>query len=116
MGLSSKNGTVKYLLCVVDIFTKYAWVKHLADKITKTVLDHFIGLVNESKCKPNKLWVDQGREFYNNLMQKWLDNVILMYSTHNESKSVVAERFIRALKVKIYKNRELMLVNLILVI
>ena len=61
-------------------------------------------IVNQSNRKPNKLWVDQGREFYNKLMQEWLDNNdILMYSTHNEGKSVIAERFIKTLKSKIYK-------------
>ena len=61
-------------------------------------------IVNESNRKPNKLWVDQGREFYNKLMQEWLDNNdILMYSTHNEGKSVIGERFIKTLKSKIYK-------------
>ena len=45
--------------------------------------------------KPNKIWVDQGGEFYNNVFEKWLsDNDIIMYSTYNEGKSVVAERFI----------------------
>ena len=54
-----------------------------------------------SNRKPNKIWVDKGSEFYNN---SWLqDNNIVMYSTHNEGKSVVAERFIRTLKSKIYK-------------
>ena len=52
----------------------------------------------------NTIWVDQGREFYNKLAQEWLDiNDILIYSTHNESKSVIAERFIKTLKSKIYK-------------
>ena len=102
--LSSKNKNVKYLLCVIDVFTKYAWVKPLKDKKGKTVLNAFIEIVNESNRKPNKLWVDQGREFYNKLMQEWLDNNdILMYSTHNEGKSVISERFIKALKAKIYK-------------
>ena len=55
--------------------------------------------------KPNKIWVDQGVEFYNNVFKKWLsDNDIIMYSTYNEGKSVVAERFIRTLKNKIYKH------------
>ena len=55
--------------------------------------------VYESNRKLNKLWVDQGREFYDKLMQEWLDkNDILMYSTHNEGKSVMAERFIKTLK------------------
>ena len=67
--------------------------------------------------KPNKLWVDQGREFDNKLMQKWLnDSDILMYSMYDGGKSVVAKRFIKTLKGKIYKKRQLMIVNLILVI
>ena len=55
----------------------------------------FIEIVNESNRKLNKLWVDQGREFYNKLMQERLDNNILMYSTHNEEKLVIAETFIK---------------------
>ena len=48
-----------------------------------------------SNRKPNKTWVDKGREFYNNSFKKWLqDNDIVNYSTHNEGKSVVAQRFI----------------------
>ena len=73
--LSSKNKNVKNLLCVIDVFIKYAWAETLKEKKSKTVL---IAL-------PNKLWVDQRREFYNKLMQEWLDsNEILIYSTHNE--------------------------------
>ena len=54
--------------------------------------------------KPNKIWVDKGSEFYNSSFKKWLkDNDIEMCSTHNEGKSVVAERFIRTLKTKIHK-------------
>ena len=56
-------------------------------------------MVNESNPKLKKLWVDQGREFCNKLMQKWFDNNnILMYSTLNEGKSVIAERLIKTLK------------------
>ena len=72
--LSSKNRNVKYFLCVIDLFTKYAWITPLKEKKGKTVLNAFIEIVNESNRKPNKLWVDQGREFYNKLMQEWLDN------------------------------------------
>ena len=65
----------------------------------------FIEIVNESNHKPNKLWVDQGREFYNKLMRKWLDyNNILMCFTYNEGDSVIVERFIKTLKSKIYNN------------
>ena len=74
-------------------------------------------IVNESNCKPKKLWVDQGREPYNKLMPEWVDNNdILMYSTHDEGKSVISERFIKVLKAQIYKKWQLIIANLILVI
>ena len=67
-------------------------------KQVKTFLNGFIKIVNEGKHKSNKLWIDQRRQFYNNLVQKWLDDYeVLMYSTYNEGKSVNAERFIRTL-------------------
>ena len=63
--LSSTNKTVKYLLYAIDALTEYAWVKPLKDKKGKTVLNAFIEIVKESYCKPNKLLVDPGREFFN---------------------------------------------------
>ena len=69
--LPSKNKNVEYLFCVIDVFTKYKWVKTLKDKTSKTVLIAFIKIINESNRKPNKLWVDQERKFYNKLMQEW---------------------------------------------
>ena len=96
--LSSFNGGVKYLLCVIDIFTKYAYVKHLKDKIAKIVLHGFAEITNKSNRKPNKLLIHQGREFHSTLMQKWLDdNDILINLINIEDKSVVAERFIKTL-------------------
>ena len=88
---------------VIDAFTKYAWIKPFEDKKGETVLIAFIEIVNESNRKPNKLCVDQGREFYNKLMQEWLDNNdILMYSKHNQGKSVIAKRFIKTAKFKTF--------------
>ena len=53
----------------------------------------------------NKIWVDKGSEFYNRSMKSWLEkNYIEMYSKHNEGKSVVADRFIKTIKNKIYKH------------
>ena len=93
-------------------FTKYAWVKPLKVKKTKTVQNG-----NKSKRQRKRLWIDQGREFYNSSMQKWLDdNYILIYLTHNEGKSVVAEIFLRTLKIKIYEKTAANNKNLILVI
>ena len=65
---------------------------------------HFKKILDNSKRKPNKIWVDKGSKFYNRSMKSWLEkNYIEMYSRHNEGKSVVAERFITILKIKIYK-------------
>ena len=70
--LSSKNENIKYLLCVIDDFIKYVWVKPLKDKKGKTVLNAFIEIVDKSNRKPNKSRVDQGRKCYNKLMHEWL--------------------------------------------
>ena len=102
--LSSKNSGVDYLLCMIDVFTAYVWVKSFKDKKAKTVLNGLIEIVNESKPKSNRLWVDQRMAFYNSFMQKRVDdNDNIMYSTHDESKSVIPERLINALKNKVLK-------------
>ena len=94
----------RFLLCVIDIFSKYAWVVPLKDKKGVSIVDAFQKILDDSNRKPNKIWADKGSEFYNNSFKKWLrDNDIEMYSIHNEEKSVVAERFIRTLKTKVYK-------------
>ena len=103
--ISKLNKGFRFLLCAIDIFTKYAWIVPLKDKKgVSIIVNAFQEILDDSKRKPNKIWVDKGGEFYNNSFKKWLQhNDIAMYSTHNEGKAVVAERFIRTLKNKIYK-------------
>ena len=102
--ISKFNEGFKFLLCVIDIFSKYAWVVPLKDKKGISIVNAFQKILKESDRKPNKIWVDKGSEFYNSSFKKWLkDNDIEMYLIHNEGKSVVAERFICKLKTKIYK-------------
>ena len=97
--LSRKNKGIKYLLCAIDLYSKYAFVVPLKDKKGISIVSAFNKIIKQSNRKPNKIWVDQGSEFYNNVFKKWLsDNNIIMYSTCNEGKSVVVERFIRTLK------------------
>ena len=103
--LSRKNKGIKYLLCVIDLYSKYAFVIPLKDKKEISILNVFDKIIKQYNRKPNKMWVDQGGEVYNNIFKKWLsDNDIIMYSTYNEGKPVVAERFIRTLKSKLYKH------------
>ena len=103
--LSKKNKGIKYLLCAIDLFSKYAFVVPLKDKKGISIVNAFNEIIKQSNRKPNKIWVDQGSEFYNNVFKKWLpSNNIIMYSTYNKGKSVIAERFIRTLKNKLYKH------------
>ena len=103
--ISKFNKEFRFLLCVIDIFSKYAWVVPLKDKKGISIVNAFQKILKESNRKPNKIWVDKGSEFYNSSFKKWLkDNDIKMYSIYNEGKSVVAETFIRTLKTKIYKH------------
>ena len=96
------NKGFRFLLRVIDIFSKHALVLPLKDKKGVSIVDAFQKVLDDSIRKPNKIWVDKGSEFFNNSFKKWLkDNDIEMYSIHNEGKSVVAERFIRTLKTKI---------------
>ena len=102
--LSRYNKGIRFLLCVIDIFSKYAWVVPLKDKKGISIVKAFQIILKQSNRKPNKIWVDKGSEFYNASFKKWFqDNDIVMCSIHNEGKSVVAEGFIRTLKSKIYK-------------
>ena len=99
---SKHNGGVKYLLNVIDVFSKYAWSVPLIDKTGKSMTRAFETIVE--KRKPSKMWVDRGGEFYNRTMDRWLEeNGIERYSTYNEGKAVVVERFNRTLKTRMWK-------------
>ena len=91
-------------MCVIDIYSKYARVIPLRDKKEIKITNAFQKILDESNCKPNKIWADKGSKCYNRSMKLWLEkNDLEIYSTHNERKSVITERFIRTLKNKIYK-------------
>ena len=103
--ISKYNKGIRYLLCAIDLFSKYAFIVPLKDKKGISIVNAFLSILEKSKRKPNKIWVDQGSEFYNTHFKKWLKgNNIEMYSTHYEGNLAVAEIFIRALKNKMYKN------------
>ena len=102
--LSRKHKGIKYLLYAIDLYSKYAFVIPLKDKKGISIVNAFNKIIKQFGKKPNEIWVDQGGEFYNNVFKRWLSNNNIMYSTYNEGKSVVAEKFIRTLKNKLYKH------------
>ena len=102
--LSKFNKGFKYLLCAIDLFSKYAWVVPIKDKKGTSIVSAFKKIISKEK-KPNKKWADQSSEFYNQSFKDFSKiNNIEMYSTFNEGKSVVAERFIRTLKNNVFKH------------
>ena len=90
--LSKFNKGLKYLLCAIDLYSKYAWVIPIKDKKGTNIVNAFKKIISE-KRKTNKIWVDQGSELYNQSFKDFLKiNDIEIYSTFNEGKSVLAER------------------------
>ena len=86
----------RFLLCVFDIYSKYVWFVPLKWEKGIEITNASLNFLGDSNRKPDKFWVDKGSEFYKRSMKSWLqDNIIKMYSAHNERKSVIAERCIR---------------------
>ena len=101
---SKENKGFRYMLNVVDVFSKYAWSVPMKDKTGITTVNAFKQIIEISKRKPQHIWVDKGKEFYNRHMDEWLNqNNIIRYSTFGEHKSAVVERFNRTLKEKMWK-------------
>ena len=87
--ISKHNKEFKFLLCVIDIFSKYTWVIPLKYKEGITITNAFRKFLKESNCKPDKIWIDKESEFYNRSMKSWLEkNDIEMYSKHSKGKCV----------------------------
>ena len=105
--LSKYNKGNKYLLFAIDLLSKYMWVVPIKDKRGTSIVNAFQKIISKGK-NPNKIWVDQAREFKDfkdNSFKDFLKiNNFEMYSTYNEGISVVAERFIRTLTNKIFKH------------
>ena len=86
--LTKCNKGIKYVMCAIDLFSKYACAVPIKDKKGTSIVNVIKKKI--SKCKPYKIWVDQGSKFYNNSFKNFLKiNNIEMYSTYNEEKSVV---------------------------
>ena len=70
--ISKFNKGFRFSSCVIDIYSKYAWVIPLKDKKGITIINAFKNVLKESNCKPNKIWVDKGSEFYNRSIKSFL--------------------------------------------
>ena len=88
---------------VLDVFSKYGWIVPLKDKKGETITEAFKSILKEGR-KPEYLWTDKGKEYYSKHLKDLLDkNKITLYSTENEEKSSVCERWNKTIKTKMWK-------------
>ena len=105
ISLKKENKNFQYLLTVIDVFSKFAWVEPLKQKTGKCLVKSFANILKKSKRSPKALQTDKGTEFVNKFFQKWLkDKKIHFFTTHNEeTKACVVERFNRTLKTRTWR-------------
>ena len=100
--MAKKNSGYQYILMIIDVFSKYGWAVPLKTKSGPEVSQALRQILQKNKCK--KLWVDSGREFYNKNVYKLLkENDIEMYSTNNDEKCSVVERWNRTIKTQLWR-------------
>ena len=80
--LSKYNKGIKYLLWTIDLFSKYAWFGSYKNKKGTSIVNPFKKILNDSNRKPNKIWVDQGSEFYNHTFKDFLkiNNIVIQHT------------------------------------
>lgn len=101
---SDANDGVKFLLIVIDIFSRFLWVQPLKDKSAETVLKAFQKIFSKSKRIPRRLRTDRGSEFTNEKIRQFMtQKKIFQMFTSNEVQANYAERVIKTLKSKIFK-------------
>ena len=96
--LSKYNKNYQFIFTIIDNHTKYAWAIPLKDKSGKSTTTALKSLIEKAKRKPDKIWSDRGKEFYNKTFLDFLNqNEIQIYSTNSGLKAVFVERFNRTL-------------------
>ena len=70
--LTKYNKGIKYLLCAIDLFSKYAWVVPIKDNKGTSIVQAFETILSDSNRKPDQIWVGQGSEFYNHTFKDFL--------------------------------------------
>jgi len=99
---SKFNRGVKYRLTVIDVFSKYGWILLLKDETGVSVANALKEIFKQRK--PEKLWTDKGKEFYNKDVNALAQELVVeLYSTENEEKSSVVGRWNRTMKEKMFK-------------
>lgn len=98
------NKGYRYMLNVIDIYSRFAWIAPMKKKDADSTVEAFQKIVKEAKTTPTNFWVDEGKEFYNSKLKAYLEkHDINMYSTFGTHKSAMIERFNRTIKEKMFR-------------
>ena len=97
------NNNTSYLLAAIDCFSRYAYVEPLKNKKAETTLEGFKRILQRSKQKPRLIQVDQGSEFKGVFKKYLTENNIHSFSTSQDTKAAIVERFIRTIQNRIYR-------------
>lgn len=101
--LSEYNNGIKFLLVIVDVFSRFMWVRPLKDRKAKSVIEAFQDILRDPR-RPKAIRTDKGSEFYNRYLQQYLrEQDIKIFYALNETKANFAERYIQTLKKRLYR-------------
>lgn len=101
--LSESNNGIKYLLVIVDVFSRFLWVRPLRDKKAQSIIDAFKDVLNGPR-QPKAIRTDKGSEFYNQFLKRhFKEKGINIFYALNETKANFAERYIQTLKKRLYR-------------
>ena len=102
--IKKENFGRKYILIMIDVFSRFAYAAAMKSKTGEETLKAIKSIFSKLKTLPLKIFADKGREFYNKKVRRYLRSKrILLYSTENETKSSIVERFIRSFKSRLFK-------------
>ena len=100
----SSNDGYRYLLVVIDIFSRYAWIEPIKDKSAKRIIIAFNKIIHKGR-KPRRLRTDAARDFTSKAFQSYLKRKkISHFTTHSEKQANYVERFIKTIKSRIYRH------------
>lgn len=101
---SKENRGYRYMLCAIDIFSRYAYTRPLKDKTGKEVASALSDIFQNCNALPKRIQTDLGKEYHNQYVRKLLDDLnIELFSVYSEKKAAIVERFQRTLQEKLYR-------------
>jgi transposase InsO family protein len=103
--LKEDNDGFTFILCTIDVFSKYGWAVPLKDKSGLSIVSGFETIFNQTTRRPTRLFSDKGKEYMNRNVQKFLKaHNIAYFHTHNpDTKCSIVERWQRSIKARLFK-------------